>query len=58
MALLGLERQWMPQEIEHKLFGLVSVLKKGKWDKDDAKNKYNSHIDIDTCNTVVVHLIL
>ena len=46
MTLLELKRKWMPQEKEYKLFATLSVLKQGKWDKDDSDNKYNSCIDV------------
>ena len=46
VTLVDLKRKWMPQKKDYKLFATVSILKKGKWEKDDTNNKYNSCINI------------
>ena len=46
ITLSELKRTYIPMEKKNKLFARVSILKSGKWDKDDDKNIYNSQIDI------------
>ena len=46
VTLVDLKRKWMPQEKDYKRFATVSILKKGKWEKDDTNNKYNSCINV------------
>lgn len=37
-------RKWIPQIREFRFTSGINIVKKGKWDKDDLLNVYNSHI--------------
>ena len=39
-----IKRRWIPQVSGFRLYAAVTVTKKGRWDKNDSNNKYNSDL--------------
>jgi len=42
-----IKRQWIPKVRDFRLYAAVTITKKGRWDKNDSNNKYNSDLCFD-----------
>ena len=45
--LCFIKRQWIPKIRDFRLYSAVTIIKKGRWGKNDNNNQYNSDLCLD-----------